>query len=436
MNSDVFLYEAVPESERLAIIFSYRNAPHFAAYKTMQNAKVNRLFVRDTSQSWYNGAVQGEWENADVLRERLRAVVDRRGGGRKFDPANIVCMGASMGGYAAILFGCMLNVGKVVAFSPQISLDSRLPSNPHPDAMRHIKYLNVHRAIANAKNTSIDILFGSEDITDIYNIRNVHQYESISLFNVCGSPHNLLYYLAAHGVLSEIMVGYATTGQLHARLPLCTLHEDETVMALVQESVEAYYFHSPETAIVPLEKLVQTVPQWSAAHCWLGMARARANDDTGAAWNLREATNRLTQNERPFFELAAVLTRIAAYQEAEAAMLRAIQLAQKPGAPYHYRLGIIYMMQGKLGEAKKSQETAIALDKTKWGGKAEYQLGLISNKLGEHNQAIHHFENALALGDKSANLKKHLVTALYHAAPENFDHARARALCPDHPLLA
>jgi len=337
-----------------------------------------------------------------------------------------------MGGYAAILFGCKLGVGKVLAFSPQMMLDSRLPNNPHS---KHIlQYPDVYPAIAAAKNTIIDILFGSEDLCDAYTLIPARQYRSIKLHNVYGSEHNLMHYLSTHGVLSEIMAKYVVSGRINTRLPLSTLHQDSPAMKWVNEAVEAYYFISPAAAIAPLEALVQSVPQWSAAHCWLGMARARSNDAAGAVEALQQATRRLTQNGLPFFELALALTKLGQHSEAESALLRSMQLAPQPTVQHYYWLGISYLLQNKLSAAQQMQEKVLTLDKN--FSRAEYQLGLIHSKLGDYLPAVRHFENALTLGDSTPNLKKHLVTALFRSTPEeSFDYARAMSLCPEHPLL-
>jgi len=424
---DIFLYEQVPASSRLVIMFSDASAKRFRGYKTLQNAPVNRLFVRDPTRSWYNGPVEGWWDNADGLLERLRTITHR------FDPANIVCMGGSMGGYAAILFGCKLGIGKIVAFSPQMILDSRLPNNPY--TLHDIQYKNAYDVIAHASNTSIDILFGSEDLCDTYNMLDAQKYNQIKLLNIYGSAHNLMHHLSVHGVLSKIMAKYATSGKLSIRLPVCAFHKDRRAMKLLLASVEAYYFHSPKAAIPHLEALTKSIPQWSAAHCWLGMAKARANDDTGAVEAFRQAINRVTHHDKPLLELGIVLTRLGQYQEAESAIIRAMQLAPEPTGFHYHRLGITHLLQDRLLEAKQAQEHALELGMPEGRG-VEYQLGLINNKLGKYAEAVPYFERALALGDRNPNLKKHLVTALFHSTPpESFDRPRAAQLCPEHPLL-
>jgi len=430
---DIFLYEQVPASSRLVIMFTAASSKRFTGYKTLQNAPVNRLFVRDPARSWYNGPVEGWWDNADGLLERLRSITQR------FDPANIVCMGGSMGGYAAILFGCKLGIGKVVAFSPQMILDSRLPNNP--DASHNIQYKNAYDAIAHASNTSIDILFGSEDLCDTYNMLDAQKYKQIKLLNIYGSTHNLMRHFSAHGVLSRIMEGYATSGQLDISLPLCYFHEDKHIALLVLEAVEAYYFQSPEKAIPALDTLVKYAPQWSAAHCWLGMARMKVNDVTGAAESFRHAISRVvTQEKTANIELAISLTKLGKYQEAESVLIQSMQFSEHPNPRQYHWLGIIYLKQNKLREAKEAQITAIQSG-IGWGGEAqaEYQLGLISNKLEAYAEAVIHFEKALKLGfdDRNRTFRENMVTALFHSTPpESFDYPRAVNLCPDHPLLA
>jgi len=405
LPEDVFLYEEVSGSQRLVITFSHLKGKNFTCYNALQDVPVNRLFVRDPTNSWYNGPVSGCWNDADGLLEKLSTVT------RQFDPANIICIGSSMGGYAAILFGCKLNVGKVVAFVPQMVLDSRLPNNPH--ARHNIQYRDVYRAIVAAKNTSIDILFGSEDLCDIYNLIRAKQYKSIKLHAIYGSEHDLLRYLLLHGVFSDIIQGYALHGSLNTKLPLCSLHEDNHAMQLVHKSVEAYYFHSPAEAIPFLENLVEYFPQWSAAHFYLGMARARIDDTSGAAEALQHAANRMTQNFKVFYELAMVLKKLGKYRNSELALLRAIQMEPKK-ANLYYQLGIIKLLQKNLREALKAQEAALRLDQNFAG--AEYQLGLIKKKLREYTQSAKHFQKALLLGDKSPNLKRHLDAALFHSS--------------------
>jgi len=427
MSEDIFLYETVPDSRRLVIMFSSVGAKRFNGYKTLHGIPVNRLFVRDPALSWYNGPVAGWWNNADGLLERLRSVTNQ------FDPANIVCMGGSMGGYGALLFGSLLQVGAIAAFSPQIRLDSRLPNNPGPQHI--LQYPDAHAAIAGATNTAIHIWLGSENLCDVYNIMDTKKYRNVRVSNIYGAPHNVLNWLLVHGVLDTVFAELALSGSSNLRLPLCSLHEDQSVMQRLQDAVEAYYFQSPATAIAPLEALVQSTPQWSAAHCWLGMARARANDDMGAVKALRQATRRETYNPISWFELAVVLRKLKQYQEAESAMMRAIELSPPPvPAPYYHHLGIIYMFQKKFSKAREAQGKTLEIEPRH--ANAHYQLGLIHSRQDEHAEAIVQFEQALALGCKMPNLQKHLVTALYHAAPDDFDRARAVALCPEHPLLA
>jgi len=141
----------------------------------------------------------------------------------------------------------------------------------------------------------------------------------------------------------------------------------------------------------------------------------------------------MTHSGLSYFELALALMKTGQYQEAEPALLRSMQLVPNPTANHYYRLGVLYMLQNRLTEAKAMQHNALKLNPKFIG--PDYQFGLIHAKEGNYAEAALHFDNALALGDPNRNLKKHLVTAMIRAAPDDFDYARALDLCPDHPLL-
>lgn len=71
----------------------------------------DKLYCRDEKVKWYNHGLTGLTSNIDETTEFLRHKIE----GYRY----VIFVGASMGGYAAILFGSILNVDAVVAFRPQ-----------------------------------------------------------------------------------------------------------------------------------------------------------------------------------------------------------------------------------------------------------------------------------------------------------------------------
>lgn len=111
-------------SDVLLVAFSgiqggYGGQPVFEFSKSLNRFSVNKLFMRDLEQLWYQrglpgirGGIQGV---ADYLGKQIAEQRIRR----------VVTLGNSMGGYAALLFGWLLRADEVHAFSPQTYISRR-----------------------------------------------------------------------------------------------------------------------------------------------------------------------------------------------------------------------------------------------------------------------------------------------------------------------
>ncbi len=89
------------------------NVPVFEFAQVTREFPVKKLFIRDHEQAWYHRGVRGVAEDMEGLAGFLRAQIMEQGCRR------VVLLGNSMGGYAAILLGCMMPADYVLAFSPQ-----------------------------------------------------------------------------------------------------------------------------------------------------------------------------------------------------------------------------------------------------------------------------------------------------------------------------
>jgi len=72
-----------------------------------------RLFVRDIRQGWYQFGLAGICDDIPGVTSFLQRVI------REQEVRNVVVIGNSMGGFAALLFGCLIGAVQVHAFSPQ-----------------------------------------------------------------------------------------------------------------------------------------------------------------------------------------------------------------------------------------------------------------------------------------------------------------------------
>jgi hypothetical protein len=97
----------------------YHPQPDFEWGHALGALPANVLLVRDPAQFWY---LHGLPDLAPDLAGTILALRDRlaeRGAGP------IICVGASTGGYAALLFGALLGAAEVHAFSPMTVIPSR-----------------------------------------------------------------------------------------------------------------------------------------------------------------------------------------------------------------------------------------------------------------------------------------------------------------------
>lgn len=96
------------------------NMPPFEFTKFMQThfPECGYIYLRDHHQAWYFRGVQGFAESNTQLTAELDKLISSK------EKSQTIFMGNSMGGFAAILYGVLLNVDTVLAFSPQTFINA------------------------------------------------------------------------------------------------------------------------------------------------------------------------------------------------------------------------------------------------------------------------------------------------------------------------
>ena len=118
MSSELFLKGTY--NNKLYVSFGgidlYNGKLEFQFHKTLRKLlpKYDKYFVIDKEQCWYHSGMSGITTNIPETVEYLKEKVS------KYD--EVYFIGNSAGGYAAILFGSLLDVTKVLAFQPQTDL--------------------------------------------------------------------------------------------------------------------------------------------------------------------------------------------------------------------------------------------------------------------------------------------------------------------------
>jgi pimeloyl-ACP methyl ester carboxylesterase len=108
---DRVLFRLSAGSDTAIVAFGHRGASGVSApYGPIleQLPATSQIVVRDPSSRWYQAGLPGIGETLEEIAERLKWEIAELGATR------IVTFGSSMGGYAAILFGCLLDAERAI----------------------------------------------------------------------------------------------------------------------------------------------------------------------------------------------------------------------------------------------------------------------------------------------------------------------------------
>lgn len=122
----------------------------------------DKKFIVDLNQCWYHKGIEGFTTNISETTDYLEKIIS---GYEK-----VVFIGTSSGGYAAILFGSLLNISTVIAFIPQTIL-----TRENLDE----KYKNIKNMI---NDTTTYHVYGDTSFKDKNNIHHISHVENIREF--------------------------------------------------------------------------------------------------------------------------------------------------------------------------------------------------------------------------------------------------------------
>ena len=122
------------------------------------------IFVIDSNQCWYHKGIQNITHNIDETVVYLNNII------KDSNYEKVVFMGASAGGYGAILFGSICNnVSHVISFVPQTILKNPI----------NLNYSNLRNVIN--ENTNY-LLYGDTHIHDVNHVHHISHCENVEGF--------------------------------------------------------------------------------------------------------------------------------------------------------------------------------------------------------------------------------------------------------------
>lgn len=182
-----------------------QNPPPFELFNLTKNLKVNKIYLRDLQQVWYQSGISGISTNIDETASFLRNIIDKNSIKR------VAVFGNSMGGYAAIIIGVLINASCIHAFSPQTFIH-----NPgyirNRDRITFVhnkfsgKYFDLKPTIKSHCHTcNINIYYDGNEIIDSIHAMHLGNIENISLHRFSEGRHELIRLLRDSGKLNNII---------------------------------------------------------------------------------------------------------------------------------------------------------------------------------------------------------------------------------------
>lgn len=244
-----------------------------------------------------------------------------------------------MGGYAALLFGIKLGVGRIVSIAPQIVLHPNIPHSPSFP----VRYDDLTKLIeAKPEGTEIDIWYGAESVLDLYNILRVPELEGVRLHAVPGAMHNILPTLKRRDQL-EAFFEHIAVG-VDFSIPTVTI-PDSSKAAILQAAHQFYMEKEYQASIDALVPVADDICL-SAAYFLTGNSYFRLEQYEDARLYFERAATVSTENYDAHYYLGLCLEKLGKDIAAEKAFARGMSFYPSPNggrlsklASAQYRIG-------------------------------------------------------------------------------------------------
>jgi hypothetical protein len=158
--------------------------PRHNFVRVTKNIKVNKVFLIDQHKTWFNEGINNEINSSEKLSYYLNTLI------KTYGKYYTLFYGYSMGGYAALWYGAVLNVDKVLAFSPQTFISKKL-RHKYGD----LRWKKILQNFTNGKDIYSDVLNNDKTLFEIHvgqypqDLIHVSFFEGRENVNIIKHPH-------------------------------------------------------------------------------------------------------------------------------------------------------------------------------------------------------------------------------------------------------
>ena len=297
LSECVLLERCSGGSGTLLVVFAAANARSFTFYNTTRGLPCDVLYVRDPRKNaWFqDGFLETPGIDASVeFLRTLAAPYDR-----------VVVSGASMGGYAAILFGSRIGASLILALGPQTQLNHSYSRSPRRDVT--LREPDLSAVVAASPPGQIHMMVGVLDAVDYFNVIRLADLGGAEVYCFEGEDHFLPKSLAKSEALTRLFAAAVAGAPLdpapHAYVTRAGLDQArcEIIRTVVPLMFERRDYRTPRSLLRPF---LSAEPPWALAH-YLWGASAFKDDLFGPAMRELKTAAAMFPNSVDYNMLAA-----------------------------------------------------------------------------------------------------------------------------------
>lgn len=351
LNGDHHL--VLPRKGPLVVFFSGTNKANgsFDFRGIAERIDASVILLNNGENRWYQNGVPGFGDSIEGTAHLLRAWAEY------LNASEVVCIGASMGGSAAVMFGSLIS-SRVLAFSFEAHLrhiGSR--SRKYIPHDYDLPFEDLCEIIERSEHRVVSIL-GSDDVIDMAEASRLKRVSNLTLKILRSVDHGVPRWLRNHGLLDDVVIKFV----FDASLP-CFLNEIDDWTSeycdLVRLSHESYLVGDVPTSVASAREALVFRPSSYCANFLLGQALAKGKDFDSALAPMAIAVHLAPPDDvASRLILGRILRNVGRLENA--ALLHKETLLRFPTAHrVHYDLALCQRSLGRYDEARESISNAI-----------------------------------------------------------------------------
>lgn len=348
-----------PSSNKLIVFFSGADKSNgrFDFLNSATSLPYNILLINNGINAWYQNQLPGFSSSLSDTLNKISSCA------KMLNCNDIIMIGVSMGGYAAVLFGSLLNA-RVLAFSfdtilkhPLSRSAKRMPRNIK------IEHKSLRKKIESSKSRII-AMCGEMDFPDLISLSRISDLPNVESYSVRGVTHGVGRFLDKRYGISNIIISFVENNSLPFIKESSNLCRDKIQSKNIFMAHQAILENNFSLAISLAEKILEKDPLSEPGFFIMGLANLGVKNYSNA---IKYFSSTVGMSPYYFTAKYYLAKSLRLYKRNEHALQHFFDYLEvmPSSAGAHHNLSLIYEKRGDLLNAKIMAKKAYELDPKK-----------------------------------------------------------------------